>query len=115
MGGPTVNHPSDYENSSEWSIKTSSILDRYDPLTAISEQEKIYTKTKTLKTERTNRKRSNILNNLSDKEIYALELASEKRASNWLNALNKSEFRDGFINELNKSEFRDGIYLRYGW
>ena len=77
MGGLTVNLPSDYENSSECSNKTSSILDRYDPLTATSEQEKIYTKTKTLKTERTNQKTTNILNNLSDNEKYALELASE--------------------------------------
>ena len=100
MGGLNKKLPSDYENFLEWSIKTSSVLDTYDPLTAISEQEKIYTKIKTIKTERTNQKRTNILNNLSDNEKYALELASEKGASNWLNALSLS---------------RDGIYLRYGW
>ena len=31
---------SDSENFLEWSIKTSSVLDRYNPLTALSEQEK---------------------------------------------------------------------------
>ena len=51
------------------------------------------------------------MNNLSDNEKYALELASEKGASNWLNALPLS----GYNFNLSKSEFRDGIYLRYGW
>ena len=111
MGGLNIKLPSDFENSLELSIKTSSVLDTYDPLTAIPEQEKIYSKIKTLKTERTNQKRTNILNNLSDNEKYALELASEKGASNWLNALPLSRYNFN----LNKSEFRDGIYLRYGW
>ena len=110
MGGINIKLPSDYENSLEWSIKSSSVLDTYDPLTAIPEQEKIYTKIKTLKTGRTNQKRTNILNNLSANEKYAFELASEKGASNWLNALPLSKYNFN----LNKSEFRDGIYLRYG-
>ena len=50
MGGLNIKLPSDYENFLEPSIKTSSVLDTYDPLTAISEQEKTYTKIKTLKT-----------------------------------------------------------------
>ena len=77
-GGLNIKLPSDYENFLERSIKTSTVLDIYDLLTAKSEQEKVYTKIKTLKTERTNQKRTNILNNLSDNEKYALELASEK-------------------------------------
>ena len=81
MGGLTIKLPSDFENSLELSIKTS-VLDTYDPLTAIPEQGKIYTKIKTLKTERTNQKRTNILNNLGDNKNYALELASKKGASN---------------------------------
>ena len=48
MGGLNIKLPSDYENSLEWSVKTSSVLDTYDPLTPIPEQEKIYTKVKTL-------------------------------------------------------------------
>ena len=39
-GGLNIKLPSDYEISLEWSIKTSSVLDTYDPLTAIPEQEK---------------------------------------------------------------------------
>ena len=66
MGGLNIKLPSDYENFLEWSNKTSSVLDTCDPLTAISEQEKTYTKIKTLKGERTNQKRTKILNNLSD-------------------------------------------------
>ena len=64
MGDLNIKLPSDYENFLEWSFKSSSVLDKYDPLTAKSEQEKIYAKIKTLKTERTNQKRTNILNNL---------------------------------------------------
>ena len=75
MGGINIKLPSDDENSLEWSIKTSSVL---DSLTAILEQEKIYTKTKTLKTERTNQKRANILNHSSDNEKYALSWPSKK-------------------------------------
>ena len=88
-----------------------SVLDTYDPLTAIPEQEKIYTKIKTIKTERTNQKRTNILNNLSGNEKYALELASKKGASNWLNALPFSRYKF----KMNKSEIGDGIYFKYGW
>ena len=51
------------------------------------------------------------MNNLSKNEKHALELASEKGASNWLNALPLSRYH---LN-LNKAEFQDGIYLRYGW
>ena len=46
---------------------------------------------------------------MSDNEKYVLELASEKGASNWLNAQPRSRYNFN----LNKSEFRDGIYLRY--
>ena len=87
MGDLNIKILSDYDNFLEWSFKTSSVLETYELLTAISEPEKIYTKIETLKTARTNQMRTNILNKLSDKENYALELASTKRLSNWLNAL----------------------------
>ena len=51
------------------------------------------------------------MNSLDETDKYAIDLASEKRASNWLNALPLN----GYNFNLNKSEFRDGIYLRYGW
>ena len=52
MGRLNIKLPSDYENYLESSIKISSVLDPFDPLTAISEHEKICTKIKTLETER---------------------------------------------------------------
>ena len=42
---------------------------------------------------------------------YAMELAAEKGASNWLSALPLKEY--GFA--LSKSDFRDALHLRYGW
>ena len=42
---------------------------------------------------------------------YTIQLASEKGASSWLNALPLS--KHGF--DLTKTEFRDGIALRYTW
>ena len=102
LGGLNINLFSSYENFLEWSFKTSSVLDTYGPLTAISEQEKIFTKIKILKTERTNQKRTNVLNNLSDNEKYEFELASEKGASNCLNALPLSRYNFN----LNKTENR---------
>ena len=42
---------------------------------------------------------------------YTIQLASEKGASRWLNALPLS--KHGF--DLRKTEFRDGIALRYTW
>ena len=55
MGGLNIRLFFDYENFLEWSIKTSSAVDTYDSLAAISEQEKIDTKIKTLKTEQLER------------------------------------------------------------
>ena len=66
VGGLNIELPSDFENFLESSIKMWPVLDTNNPLTATSEQEKIYTKIKTLKTDRTKQKRTNILNNLSD-------------------------------------------------
>ena len=78
MGSQNIKLPSDYEKILEWSIKTSSVLDTFDPLTLISEKKKNYTKIKTTNTERTNQRRTTISNNLSDSGKYALELASKK-------------------------------------
>ena len=49
VGSLNIELSSDYEKFLECSMETSSVFDTYDPLTAISEQKKIYTKTKTLK------------------------------------------------------------------
>ena len=55
-------------------------------------------------------KKHRIENNLPEMK-YTIQLASEKGASSWLNALPLS--KHGF--DLTKTEFRDGITLRYTW
>ena len=102
LGGINIKLPSSNENFLEWSFKTSSVLDTFGPLIAISEQEKIFTKIKILKTERTNQKRTNVLNNLSDNEKYEFELASEKGVSNCLNALPLSRYNFNLIKTENQ-------------
>ena len=51
------------------------------------------------------------MNSFDETDKYAIDLVSEKGASNWLNALPLNRFNFN----LNKTEFRDGIYLRYRW
>ena len=48
---------------------------------------------------------------MSEEEVYALKLASEKGSSSWLNALPLEKY--GF--HLTKGEFRDGLCFRYSW
>ena len=52
-----------------------------------------------------------IKNSLTLKTQRAVELASEKGASNWLTVIPIDEM--GFT--LNKDEFRDALKLRYDW
>ena len=51
------------------------------------------------------------MSSLDETDKYAIDLASKKGASNWLNALPLNRYNFN----LNKSKFRDGIYLRFGW
>ena len=87
MGGLNIKLPSDHESYLEWSKETSLVLDSQDPVTAITQQEKICTKIKKLKTDGTNRKKTNLMNSLDETDKYAIDFPSEKGASNWLNAL----------------------------
>ena len=64
-----------------------------------------------MKTDKINRKKTNIINALKETDKNAIELASEKGAFIWLNALLLSIYNFN----LNESAFRDCIYLRYGW
>ena len=48
---------------------------------------------------------------INDKEAYSLNLAMEKGAPCWLNALPLKRYHF----DLTKGEFRDGMALRYGW
>ena len=56
MGGLKIKLPSDHESSLEWSKETSLVLESQDPVTAVTQQEKICTKIKKLKTDRKDRK-----------------------------------------------------------
>ena len=53
----------------------------------------------------------NIKSKLSEEETYALNLASEKSSSSWLNVLPLERY--GF--NLTKGGFRDGLCFRYSW
>ena len=66
MGGLNIKLPSDHESYLEWSKETSLVLDSQDPVTAITKQEKICTKIKKLKTDRSNRKKTNLMNFLDE-------------------------------------------------
>ena len=46
-----------------------------------------------------------------EEQLYALQLASKKRASSWLNALLLKRY--GF--SLTKTTFRDGLAIGHGW
>ena len=56
-------------------------------------------------------KLNDIKNSLTLKTQCAVELASEKGASNWLTVIQINEM--GFT--LNKGKFRDALKLRYDW
>ena len=49
MGGPNIKLPSHQESYLEWSKETSLVLESQDPITAVTQQEKICTKIKKLK------------------------------------------------------------------
>ena len=46
MGGLNIKLPSDHESYLEWSKETSLVLESHDPITAVTQQEKICTKSK---------------------------------------------------------------------
>ena len=81
IGGLNIKLRSDHESYLEWSKETSLVLESQDTVTAITQQEKICTKIKKLKTDRTNRKKTNVIKFLIETDKYAIDLASEKRAS----------------------------------
>ena len=57
MGGLNIKLLSNHESYLEWSKETSLVLETQDPITAATQQEKICTKIKKLKTDGTNRKK----------------------------------------------------------
>ena len=82
MGGSNIKLPSDHESFLEWSKETSLVLESQDPVTALTEQEKFCMKHKKLKTDRTNRKKTNLFNSLTETDKYAFDLAFKKESLN---------------------------------
>ena len=70
MGGLNIKLPSDHQSYLDWSKETSLVLESQDPVTPISQQEKICTKIKKLKTDKTNRKKTILMNSLDETDIY---------------------------------------------
>ena len=77
----------------------------------VSEQRAAKKVIHTLKRQNASNNASHLHSNLMPHLKYAMELAQEKGASNWLTALPIREY--GFL--LHKGAFRDAIALRYGW
>ena len=109
-GGLDIRTPEDLSNDYNWSQKRSSHLEQNEPLLAELEQQRFLDDIKILKRKIVEQKFKSI-SDLDDKQKYALERASEKGASCWLNALPMKCYRFN----LTKSEFRDGLALRYSW
>ena len=56
-------------------------------------------------------KKNRIKSELNKNEIRSLDLASEKGASSWLNAMSLKRYHF----KLTESEYRDGIAVRNSW
>ena len=109
LGGLNISEPIDQAASYKWSQKISCCLET--PETALDHQSKIAQSCKKEKQQEVDKKREELLKQLGEQKRYAVLLASEKGASNWLNVLPLKKYNFN----LTKSEFRDGIHLRYGW
>ena len=115
MGGLNIALPQDLHKNLEKSIEISTPLasfnnDSFEIQQCELEQTKISLRQKADMQRELISKKSRIENNLPEMK-YTIQLASEKGASSWLNALPLS--KHGF--DLTKTEFRDGIALRYTW
>ena len=78
MGRLNIKLPSHQENYLEWSKETSIVLESQDPVTAVTQQEKICTKIKKLNMIEKIEKKTNHINSLNETDKYAIDLASEK-------------------------------------
>ena len=109
--GLRIDCPEHHHDDYELSKKLSEPLEDKDPLTAELWQKRTLDDLLNPKKKKIAEKISNIKSVLSTEQTYALEIASEKGASAWLNVLPLKRY--GF--QLSKSEFRDGLSLRYSW
>ena len=110
-GGLNILLPEDRANEYERSIRVCEPLQNQNAIDAEFYQEKILQKIRKEKQEQAIAKKLAIKDLINDKEAYSLDLAMEKGASCWLNALPLKRYHF----DLTKGEFRDGIALRYGW
>ena len=110
-GGLNIALPQDLHKNLEQSVELSRPLASFNNIQQCEvEQTKISLRQKADNQRELISKKSRIENNLPEMK-YTIQLASEKGASSWLNALPLS--KHGF--DLTKTEFRDGIALRYTW
>ena len=111
MGGLSIALPQDLHKNFEQSVELSRPLASSNNIQQCEvEQTKISLRRKADNQRELISKKSRIENNLAEMK-YTIQLASEKGASSWLNALPLS--KHGF--DLTKTEFGDGIALRYTW
>ena len=110
-GGLGIDSPENHHYDYELSKKLSEPLEDTDPLTAEIWQKRPLDDLLNAKKKKIAKKISNIKSALSTEQRHALERASGKGASAWLNVLPLKRY--GL--RLNKSEFRDGLRLRYSW
>ena len=107
-GGLNILLPEDRANEYERSIRVCEPLQNQNAIDAEFYQEKILQKIRKEKQEQAIAKKLAIKDLINDKEAYSLDLAMEKGASCWLNALPLKRYHF----DLTKGEFRDGIALR---
>ena len=115
MGGLNIPLPQDLHKNVEHSIELSSPLASFNNDSSKIhqcelEQTKISLRQKAHMQRELISKKSRTENNLPERK-YTIQLASEKEASSWLNALSLSKHGS----DLTKTEFRDGRALRYTW
>ena len=110
-GGLNILQPEDRVDDYTRSKLLSDPLAMNETMNAEVEQERFMQKIRKDKQSYIKIKKANMKKNIDDNTAYALDLAMEKGASCWLNALPLKKYNF----DLTKSEFRDGIALRYGW
>ena len=110
-GGLNISLPEDNINNLRWSKSLGDCLSNADPMTAENSQHRIKRVIREEKKKMLTEKIDKVKQGATEDQLYALQLASEKGASSWLNALPLKRY--GFT--LTKTEFRDGLAIRYGW
>ena len=108
-GGLGIDCPKNNHDDNKLSKKLYQPLEDKDPLTAELWQKR--TLDDLLNAKKIAEKISNVKNVLSTEQSYAVERASEKGATAWLNVLPLKRY--GF--QLNKFVFRNGLSLRFSW